>query len=188
MLSKYASILWKYKSSLLTNILSKYTSILSKYKGILSNHTRILSSTKVYFQITQVYFQSTKVYSGSTKVYSGSTKIYCGEKNPKARLLRVLFDSIDLLALFGVYAGIIFTRCYITIISTQLFFCSTFFLKNSSTSVILIVLSFSCASFNVTALLPNPDLSKYILVLISCFELIYFSCFSPSRFTCGVLS
>ena len=32
----------------------------------------------------------------------------CGEKSPKARLLRVLFDSIDLLALFGVYAGIIF--------------------------------------------------------------------------------
>ena len=28
-------------------------------------------------------------------------------KNPKARLLRVLFDSIDFLALFGVYAGII---------------------------------------------------------------------------------
>ena len=49
-------------------------------------------------QITQVYFQRTKVYSGSTKVY-------CGEKT---RLLRVLFDSIDLLALFGVYAGIIF--------------------------------------------------------------------------------
>ena len=55
---------------------------------------------QVYFQITQVYFQR-------TKVYSGSTNLYCGKK-PKTRLLRVLFDSIDLLALFGVYAGIIF--------------------------------------------------------------------------------
>ena len=116
MLSKYASILWKYKSSLSTNILSKYTSILSKYKGILSNHKSILSSTKVYFQITQVYLQSTKVYSGSTKVYSGSTEIYCGEKNPKARLLRVLFNSIDLLALFGVYAGIIITITHMIMI------------------------------------------------------------------------
>ena len=36
----------------------------------------------------------------------------CGEKSPKARLLRVLFDSIDLLALFGVYAGIIYSKVY----------------------------------------------------------------------------
>ena len=89
MLSKYKSILSKYASLLskYTRILWKYKSIHSEYKGVLSNY------------ITQVYFQSTKVYSGSTKVYRG--------ENPKARLLRVLFDSIDFLALFGVYAGII---------------------------------------------------------------------------------
>ena len=90
----------------------------------------------MYFRNTKVYFQSTKVYSRSTKVYSPSTKVYfqstsilsnytsilsknkrllwkyksiLWRKNPKTRLLRVLFDSIDLLALFGVYAGIIFT-------------------------------------------------------------------------------
>ena len=89
----------------------------------------------MYFRNTKVYFQSTKVYSRSTKVYSPSTKVYfqstsilsnytsilsknksllwkyksiLWRKNPKTRLLRVLFDSIDLLALFGVYAGIIF--------------------------------------------------------------------------------
>ena len=89
----------------------------------------------MYFRNTKVYFQSTKVYSGSTKVYSPSTKVYfqstsilsnytsilsknksllcmyksiLWRKNPKTRLLRVLFDSIDLLALFGVYAGIIY--------------------------------------------------------------------------------
>ena len=88
----------------------------------------------MYFRNTKVYFQSTKVYSRSTKVYSPSTKVYfqstsilsnytsilsknksllwkyksiLWRKNPKTRLLRVLFDSIDLLALFGVYAGII---------------------------------------------------------------------------------
>ena len=33
-------------------------------------------------------------------------------KNPKGRLLRVLSDSMDLLALFGVYAGIIFFGCW----------------------------------------------------------------------------
>ena len=89
----------------------------------------------MYFRNTKIYFQSTKVYSRSTKVYSPSTKVYfqstsilsnytsilsknksllwkyksiLWRKNPKTRLLRVLFDSIDLLALFGVYAGIIF--------------------------------------------------------------------------------
>ena len=91
----------------------------------------------MYFRNTKVYFQSTKVYSRSTKVYSPSTKVYfqstsilsnytsilsknksllwkyksiLWRKNPKTRLLRVLFDSIDLLALFGVYAGIIFSQ------------------------------------------------------------------------------
>ena len=82
----------------------------------------------MYFRNTKIYFQSTKVYSRSTKVYSPSTKVYfqstsilsknksllwkyksiLWRKNPKTRLLSVLFDSIDLLALFGVYAGIIF--------------------------------------------------------------------------------
>ena len=91
-------------------------------------------STQMYFRNTKVYFQSTKVYSRSTKVYSRSTKVYfqstsilsnytsilsknksllwkyksiLWRKHPKTRLVRVLFDSIDLLALFGVYAGII---------------------------------------------------------------------------------
>ena len=84
-------------------------------------------NTKVYFQSTKVYTRSTKVYSPSTKVYFQSTSILSNytsifsknknllwkyksilwRKNPKTRLLRVLFDSIDLLALFGVYAGII---------------------------------------------------------------------------------
>ena len=83
----------------------------------------------MFFRNTKVYFQSTKVYSPSTKVYFQSTSILSNytsilsknksslwkyknipwRKNPKTRLLRVLFDSIDLLALFGVYAGIIFT-------------------------------------------------------------------------------
>ena len=119
-----------------TNILSKYKSILSKYKNTLSDYTKYTFKidkdsfkvhkytfkvqkytleeqkytfkVQVYFRNTKVYFQSTKVHSGSTQVYFQSTKVYCGGKNPKARLLRVLFHSIDLLALFGVYAGIIF--------------------------------------------------------------------------------
>ena len=93
-----------------------------------------LRNTKVYFQSTKVYSRSTKVYSPSTKVYFQSTSILSHytsilsknksllwkyesilwkyksilwRKNPKTKLLRVLFDSIDLLALFGVYAGII---------------------------------------------------------------------------------
>ena len=85
-------------------------------------------NTKVYFQRTRVYSRSTKVYSPSTKVYFQSTSILSNytsilsknkswlwkyksilwRKNPKTRLLRVLFDSIDLLALFGVYAGFFF--------------------------------------------------------------------------------
>ena len=91
-------------------------------------------NTKVSFQSTKVYSRSTKVYSPSTKVYFQSTSILSNytsilsknksllwkcesilwkyksilwRKKPKTRLLRVLFDSIDLLALFGVYAGII---------------------------------------------------------------------------------
>ena len=94
-------------------------------------------NTKVYFQSTKVYSRSTKVYSPSTKVYFQSTSIRSNytsilsknksllwkyesilwkyksilwRKNQKTRLLRVLFDSIDLLALFGVYAGIIFPK------------------------------------------------------------------------------
>ena len=96
-------------------------------------------NTKVYFQSTKVYSRSTKVYSPSTKVYFQSTSILSNytsilsknksllwkyesilwkyksilwRKNPKTRLLRVLFDSIDLLALFGVYAGIIFFKSH----------------------------------------------------------------------------
>ena len=186
MLSKYASILWKYKSSLLTNILSKYTSILSKYKGILSNH-------KVYFQVQkytfklQVYFQSTKVYSGSTKVDSEVQK-YTVEKKPKSKIVEsAIIDSIDLLALFGVYAGIISQVLHHYYIHA-IVFCFYILSKELIHICHLDSLVLLLRIFHVTALLPNPDLSKYILVLISCFELIYFSCFSPSRFTCGVLS
>ena len=97
-------------------------------KGYFQSTQMNFRNTKVYFQSTKVYSRSTKVYSPSTKVYFQSTSILSNytsilsknksllwkyksilwSKNPKARLLRALFDSIDLLALFGVYAGIIF--------------------------------------------------------------------------------
>ena len=86
MLSKYASILWKYKSSLSTNILSKYTSILSKYKGILSNHKSILSSTKVYFQVQKYTFKVQK-YTFKVQKYTLEVQKYTVEKKNKSKIV-----------------------------------------------------------------------------------------------------
>ena len=76
--------------------------------------TKVYSrSTKVYSPSTKVYFQSTSILSNYTSILSKNKRLLwkyksiLWRKNPKTRLLRVLFDSIDFLALFGVYAGII---------------------------------------------------------------------------------
>ena len=137
LLWKYKSILSNYTKY--TFKVHKYTIIYFQSTKVYSGSTKgYFQSTQMYFRNTKIYFQSTKVYSRSTKVYSPSTKVYfqstsilsnytsilsknksllwkyksiLWRKNPKTRLLRVLFDSIDLLALFGVYAGIIPRRC-----------------------------------------------------------------------------
>ena len=91
------------------------------------------------FRNTKVYFQSTSILSNYTSILSKNKsllwkyesifwkyKSILWRKNPKTRLLRVLFDSIDLLALFGVYAGIIFFLSnYLALWETDILTCHT---------------------------------------------------------------
>ena len=58
------------------------------------------------------------------------------------------------------------------IVASRFFLISTFFLKNYSTSFIVIDLSFSLASFKVVFLEPNPALSKYMFPMIFCLLII----------------
>ena len=117
-------------------MLSKYTSIVLKNKKVYfqstqvycrNTHTRLadqkytLKVQRYSFEVQKYTFKVQKYpfklhkYTFKVQKYTLEVqkytlevqKVYCGEKNPKARLLRVLSDSIDLLALFGVYAGII---------------------------------------------------------------------------------
>ena len=83
----------------------KYTLKVQRYSFEVQKYT--FKVQKYPFKLHKYTFKVQK-YTLEVQKYTLEVQKYIVEKkNPKARLLRVLSDSIDLLALFGVYAGII---------------------------------------------------------------------------------